>query len=81
MKSYKERSIQELKSLQKTITALVIMMFIVFIAMLVMATIKSNTTLFVIPVSLLPIAFLNLNSLREIKRELELRKSGNNENE
>lgn len=81
MKTHKERSTQELKSLQNIITAVLIMMVVVFVAMLVFATIKGNTTLYIIPVSLLPIALLNLNSLREIKKELELRKNGTGTNE
>lgn len=70
---------EELLKLQKSIKVITYMLAatLVFLFSLTLyLTFKNGfNALTIIPVALLPIVFLNLNNLKEIKKELKLRES------
>ncbi|WP_026730661.1 hypothetical protein [Flavobacterium denitrificans] len=75
---FNEMSTEELIKNQKTLktvnTIFAIALCILFALNIFIIYNKGFSAMSVVPIALLPILFLNLNNLKEIKKELETRK-------
>jgi hypothetical protein len=78
MKQFSEMSIEKLQQQAKTIkviTGMLAGMLAVLLVMAIMLSVKKGfSALVVIPFALLPIVIININSLKQIKKELESRR-------
>jgi asparagine N-glycosylation enzyme membrane subunit Stt3 len=78
MQQFSEMSIEKLQQQAKTIkvvTGTLAGMLLVLLVMAIMLSIKKGfSALVIIPFALLPIVVININSLKQIKKELESRR-------
>ncbi|OIV41900.1 redox-active disulfide protein 2 [Flavobacterium johnsoniae] len=77
-KKFNEMSSEELLKNEKSLKAVTyifgIVLLLLFVLNIYLAFIKGFSAANVIPLALLPIFILNMNTLKEIKKELESRK-------
>jgi asparagine N-glycosylation enzyme membrane subunit Stt3 len=77
MNQFSEMSVEKLQQQAKTIkvvTGTLVGMLVVLLVMAIMLSVKKGfSALVVIPFALLPIVVINVNSLKQIKKELESR--------
>ena len=77
MNQFSQMSVAKLQQQAKTtklVTGLLAGMLAVLLVMAILLSIKKGfSTLVVVPFALLPIVLLNVNSLKQIKKELESR--------
>jgi asparagine N-glycosylation enzyme membrane subunit Stt3 len=78
MKQFSEMSAEKLQQQAKTIkvvTGTLAGMLLVLLVMAIMLSVKKGfSALVVIPFALLPIVIININSLKQIRKELESRR-------
>jgi asparagine N-glycosylation enzyme membrane subunit Stt3 len=78
MQQFSEMSVEKLQQQAKTIkvvTGTLAGMLLVLLVMAIMLSIKKGfSALVIIPFALLPIVVININSLKQIKKELESRR-------
>jgi hypothetical protein len=78
MQQFSEMSVEKLQQQAKTIkvvTGTLVGMLVVLLVMAIMLSIKKGfSALIIIPFALLPIVLINVNSLKQIKKELESRR-------
>jgi asparagine N-glycosylation enzyme membrane subunit Stt3 len=78
MQQFSEMSVEKLQQQAKTIkvvTGTLVGMLLVLLVMAIMLSIKKGfSALVIIPFALLPIVLINVNSLKQIKKELESRR-------
>lgn len=76
-KNFTELSNEELLKNEKTLKTITIMLagavFILFIINIFLAFKKGFSALTVVPIALLPIVIVNINSLKEVKKEIKSR--------
>lgn len=74
---FSEMTTEELIKNQKTLklvnTIFAVVLFMLFALNIFIVFMKGFSAMNVVPIALLPILFLNINNLKEIKRELESR--------
>jgi asparagine N-glycosylation enzyme membrane subunit Stt3 len=78
MQQFSEMSVEKHQQQAKTIkvvTGTLVGMLLVLLVMAIMLSIKKGfSALVIIPFALLPIVLINVNSLKQIKKELESRR-------
>lgn len=77
MNQFSQMSVEKLQQQAKTtklVTGMLAGMLAVLLVMAILLSIKKGfSTLIVVPFALLPIVIINVNSLKQIKKELESR--------